>query len=162
MRGFTTNRLLIEDWTPHCRDAVRRSSLEDRLRGILTPAVLAPLPPSFQLDQSGDVSGWIDARGAESEVALIRHQDDRAILGLLILARFDGEPPDIHIGYLFAEESWGRGYAPEMLRGLAEILDRPARLLAGVEADNAASARVLEKAGFAQDAHLGLYVRNLH
>ncbi len=161
MRGFTTDRLVIEDWTPCCLNAARRSSLEARLAEFLTPAVLKPLPSSLHLGHPDEVSGWIDARRAESEVALIRQQDDPTILGLLILARLDGEPPDIHIGYLFAEEAWGQGYATEMLRGLVTSIDRPARLLAGVEAGNVASARVLEKAGFAQDPQSGLYVRTV-
>lgn len=59
-------------------------------------------------------------------------------------------------GYVFARDVWGRGYATEALRAmvaLARVLGVK-RLLAFCHADHAASARVLEKGGFALEARL--------
>jgi ribosomal-protein-alanine N-acetyltransferase len=57
----------------------------------------------------------------------------------------------IEIGYHFAPSAWGRGYATELallcLRVARDEL-RIERLTAFVHPDNAASRRVLEKAGF--------------
>ena len=161
MLTYPTDRLLIDDWTPHLRDEVRRSALEKGLGEILTPAVLAHLPHPLQLGPRHNVSDWIDARAAEAEVHLVTMTTTGSLAGLLILAPFDGEPPDIHIGYLFAEEVWGKGLATEMLLGLVGAAPRPVRLLAGVEAGNPASARVLEKAGFAKPGEDGLYTLSL-
>ncbi|MBI1417983.1 MAG: GNAT family N-acetyltransferase [Limimaricola sp.] len=55
------------------------------------------------------------------------------------------------LGYMFARDSWGQGYATEMVRALVDAsfarYDWDA-ITADVWADNPASARVLEKAGF--------------
>jgi len=57
----------------------------------------------------------------------------------------------INVGYLLARDSWGRGY---MVEALAEVtrwyLSQPGieRVWATCDVENAASARVLEKAGF--------------
>jgi len=157
MQAFTTDRLSIKDWTPHLGDKGRRSSLEASLAGILTPEVLRHLPPPLKLSGAGSVSAWVEARAQESDVYLIQRTSDESLLGLLILASFDGEPPTIHIGYLLAEPAWGQGFASELIKGLVRAVPRPARLLAGVEADNPASARVLEKAGFRQPSSGDLF-----
>ena len=63
----------------------------------------------------------------------------------------DGEPSEVRVGYVLAQHAWGKGYASELLRGFATLWDevRPnVMLLAGVSKNNAASRRVLEKAGF--------------
>jgi GNAT superfamily N-acetyltransferase len=63
----------------------------------------------------------------------------------------DVDPPELHVGYLLREESWGKGYATELVTGLVSALagSGPLRLLGGVAKDNnPASARVLQKAGF--------------
>lgn len=53
------------------------------------------------------------------------------------------------VGYWIAREHWGKGFASAALRALAgELEERP--LWATVAAHNAASRRVLEKAGFRQ------------
>jgi ribosomal-protein-alanine N-acetyltransferase len=56
----------------------------------------------------------------------------------------------VHLGYLLAEEAWGKGYGTEIVSGLAKAYERqsPILLVAGVDIGNPASARVLEKAGF--------------
>jgi len=59
---------------------------------------------------------------------------------------------DVEIGYGLAEPYRGRGYARELIPALArQILawpDPPERVLASVEAGNAASRRALEHGGF--------------
>ena len=98
------------------------------------------------------VERWIVERKAESDVYTVRSIISGEFLGLLILAKPPGVS-DIHLGYLFAETAWGNGYATELLRGVVTVAKanksgRSIKLVAGVERDNAASIRVLEKAGF--------------
>ncbi len=60
------------------------------------------------------------------------------------------EPGDVDLGYRFRKETWGRGYATEGARALVENAfthTDAARVVAAVLVDNAASVRVLEKAG---------------
>jgi RimJ/RimL family protein N-acetyltransferase len=71
---------------------------------------------------------------------------------------FFGPPDDegtVMIGYGLAEAARGFGYATEAVRGLiGYAFSRPevTRILADTDADNVASHRVLEKAGFARVA----------
>ena len=60
-------------------------------------------------------------------------------------------------GYALARDAWGKGYATEAARAivvLAWTLPRLVRLYALCHPDNAASARVLEKAGFEREGCL--------
>lgn len=153
MTGFATKRLRVTPWEAALDDPAGRPALERRLAQILTPPVLRPLPPSVQLDETeGQTANWIAARRDVSDVWLV--ETDGTLIGLLMLfSDPDGDEDCAHLGYLFAEEAWGKGYATELVRGLAAHLDGTARitLLAGVDRANPASARVLEKSGFRPD-----------
>ena len=78
---------------------------------------------------------------------------DRAV-GMLE-ARLQGSTIDI--GYVLAPALWGRGLMPEAIHALANMaLARPQffRLQATCDVTNTASARTLEKAGFAREGRL--------
>ncbi|NDW54238.1 GNAT family N-acetyltransferase [Aliiroseovarius sp. PrR006] len=166
---FTTQRLSVFSWHDVLADPAMRASLEAELSGLLTPKVLEHLPPPLQLEGGkASISDWIDARSAESEVHLVEDLRTSDLLGLLILAEGASDPDQtvLHIGYLFAQHAWGQGYASEMLVGLCSVVeqDRPARLAGGVDRQNQASARVLQKAGFELNPELSssdtdMYVR---
>ncbi len=159
MRRFETERLAARDWRPDLDDPSGRAALERSLRAILGARVLEHLPPALQLaDGAAPIADWIDARAAQGDVMLVSDAGSEELIGLLFLARRpDGaDPPQIHVGYLLREEAWGEGLATELVRGLVSALEGrgPARLLGGVGKGNAASARVLEKAGFVRDPGL--------
>ena len=79
------------------------------------------------------------------------------MLGILIIAQLlqDGAET-LHVGFLFGTAHWGRGFATETLGGLVSVLEGtgPCVLLGGVDVDNTASARALQKTGFTADAAL--------
>ena len=80
---------------------------------------------------------------------MVRTEDDRAIGGI----GFHGPPEDgrVEVGYDLAESVRGQGYATESLRALtAWALAQPdvETVYATTDADNTASQRVLERAGF--------------
>lgn len=54
-------------------------------------------------------------------------------------------------GYVFAQDAWGRGYATEALQAMVELAQRTGvqRLEAVCHVEHRASARVMEKCGFA-------------
>ena len=151
--SFSTDRFLVQPWGPLLRDADTRQSIELALHEILTPAVTAHLPGALHLGQGARAaSEWIDARDAESDVLTITAKADGRLIGLVILAP-DPTEAALHVGYLLAERVWGQGAASEVLTGFVASLRNagPVRLVGGVDRDNPASARVLEKAGFALD-----------
>ncbi|WP_165354586.1 GNAT family N-acetyltransferase [Tropicimonas sp. IMCC6043] len=160
LESFTTERLKATSWQADLADPDRRRALEAGLAAILSPAVLAHLPPPLHLSPTApDISGWIDARAAESRVLRIDDRSEPTLLGLLILAelrKHDGSP-SLHVGYLLAETAWGRGLGSELVSGLVIAASSlaPVTLVAGVDRANPASARVLEKAGFTNDPARG-------
>ena len=86
---------------------------------------------------------------------LITRREDARIAGSIELRR-DGAHR-IEVGYAVARPMWGRGYATEAVRvvlALALLAPSIHRVWACVDLANVASARVLEKAGFAREATL--------
>jgi RimJ/RimL family protein N-acetyltransferase len=153
-RGYTTERLRIASWSDCFADEDRFQKLVAELAPVLTTPVLRHLPPSLQISEDAEaIARWARAREAESEVLTIRNKETSELLGLVFLAEDPGAKGGlaIHLGYLLAENSWNKGYATEVLLGLVEWLGEQSRavtLFGGVEKANAASARVLVKAGF--------------
>lgn len=153
---FSTERLAVQDWTRELANSTSRRGLEKALRPILADRVLEHLPPPLHLSATEDgVSGWVNARADESDVFVVRKNDNGAVIGLLILAKMDvtEKVTGVHFGYLFAEEYWGHGYATELIRGFIGEMESqgPALLIGGVDKTNTASASVLRKAGFKCD-----------
>jgi RimJ/RimL family protein N-acetyltransferase len=69
----------------------------------------------------------------------------------------------INLGYLLARDAWGQGYMTEALRPIiAWWLTGPGieRIWATCDVDNKASARVLEKSGFALEGVLRRWERH--
>jgi len=149
---FDTPRLSLRRWRP---DEDRHAVGE--LETVLRPRVLQHLPETMQLRaDAAPVARWVDDRLAESMLFVARSRSGGHIAGLLILAAFDAPdaPMSVHLGYLLAEAEWGKGLATELLTGLIDAA-RPAaplRLVGGTASENAASVRVLEKAGFERQA----------
>lgn len=119
------------------------------LASLLTPQVTAFLPPSAQLDPyDGDAHAWRAAQSRDGAI-LSGIYAGSGLIGLV----FVHITPDgaAMIGYLFSPASWGQGYASELLPALVAALGAQgvAQIYGGVAPENVASARVLEKTGFA-------------
>ncbi len=155
---FKTKRLTIRNWRSDLAKPSKRRQLEDALTAILSPAVLAHLPPPLQLTADSGVGDWVSARAVESDVLLVSLIGSNTLIGLLIIApgHKNADLRNLHIGYLLAQSAWGKGYASELLSGLVTALkpETPVQLIGGVSRDNPASGRVLKKAGFQKDETL--------
>ncbi|CAB9498296.1 expressed unknown protein [Seminavis robusta] len=163
---FQTERLLIEPWdTPMIEDP---EALCKELSSILDNDVTAFLPPHL-LFQPGETKveewakafagGSFDFATSKNKISTIRlsSTDTTALTGLLMLRTVpssqedDDISTDMHIGYIFGKDHWGKGLATELLKGLVKHLQQAGyqgTLHAGVAHGNPASSRVLEKAGF--------------
>ena len=143
---FETERLSVAHWAETIAAPEARQRFATQLPDLLTPDVIAHLPPFFDLTDQ-NINQWIDARDAESDIYLIREIGADAIIGLMFLT-----PPfnnDIHLSYLFGQAAWGKGYASELLAGLMLHVPKTGfRLLGDVGRENPASAHVLRKTGF--------------
>jgi [ribosomal protein S5]-alanine N-acetyltransferase len=100
----------------------------------------------------GCVETWRTGSG-EHVWALALHDDPR-ILGTL------GARRDVHgviLGYALAPSQWGRGYMAEAVRALSDRaleVEGVHRVWAFLDAENRASARTLQKAGFTEEGLL--------
>ncbi len=150
---FETKRLRVQAWSASSLPSIGTLEFREEYSPLLTPTVLKHLPEALQLsDSENAIERWLEERVAESDLLTVR--DSKGILiGLLILAQLPEQETlaTVHVGYLFSEAAWGRGYATELIAGLIDWY-RDTRtsvlIIGGVEKGNAASARVLQKNGF--------------
>jgi RimJ/RimL family protein N-acetyltransferase len=111
-----------------------------------------PYPPT-----GGAMRTWIRGHaGPGNRTFLILRKADHAVLGAI---GFGGEGRNAELGYALGRAHWGQGYATEAVGAMVALARE--RGLEALEAhafpENPASARVLEKAGFAD---LGLVERD--
>lgn len=149
--AFSTQRLQVEPWAKTLADPDACHALQMSLAGILTKPVLQHLPDQLQLSGGPDaITDWIAKRDKRAAIHLVLGTS--GLVGLMFLFRPPGGVPTdpLHLGYLFRESAWGKGYASELVSGLVDALSNgPALTLqGGVAARNPASAKVLVKAGF--------------
>lgn len=124
---------------------------EELLSRIADEAVvrnLARAPWPYTADDARYFAGQEqDQRLPHFFVTLPTSAGPARLIGCIGLGEVDGE---IELGYWFARDFWGRGYATEAARAvlsLARTLGHR-KLVAGHFVDNPASGRVLRKAGF--------------
>lgn len=111
-----------------------------------------PYPPTAQA-----MRAWIRGHaGPGSRSFLILRKADQTVLGAI---GFGGGGGTAELGYALGRAHWGRGYATEAVHVMVELArERGLKALdAHIFPENPASARVLEKAGFAD---LGLVERD--
>ncbi|MFV2051905.1 GNAT family N-acetyltransferase [Aliiroseovarius sp. YM-037] len=159
INDFETERLSVRHWSSSLKDDVKRRDLLAALENMLTPKILKELPPSMQVDDTPTaVSEWVDARAEESDVYVVSVTPKGDLCGLLILVKEleSAAVPTIHMGYLFAEQAWGNGYATEVIEGVLQAASDAAPLcfVGGVTKENGASAHILRKLGFALQPEL--------
>ncbi|MEM7206414.1 MAG: GNAT family N-acetyltransferase [Pseudomonadota bacterium] len=126
-----------------------RATLLERIPKILTPAVVENLPPYFHgVDSVELADAWLTQMLSESRLLLVYSIAHKLIGFLFVHVESDNE---VHIGYLLAEEYWGKGLASELLQGFIEVVSKDQlwkTLVGGVDKANVASARLLKKHGF--------------
>jgi len=115
---------------------------------------------NFTEDQGRAFLDWVDARKPGEpgwfQFALERKEDGR-LVGDCGLKTVETDNRLAQIGYTIARPYWGQGYAQEAVTALVAyaFASFPLhRITASVDPRNAASVRVLEKCGFAKEAHL--------
>lgn len=149
---FETERLRCGPWI---EEAERIGvDLERTVADLLTSHTTKLLPEAWRGEFTVErAREWIAQREADSTTLLTTDKSTSQSVGLVILAGFprDDRETDLRIGYLVSETRQGQGIGTELLAGLVEwARDQPAiaTLTGGVDSGNAASIRVLERAGF--------------
>jgi [ribosomal protein S5]-alanine N-acetyltransferase len=96
-------------------------------------------------------------RDPETSFAIANTRDDQVIGGIALFPGTDIERVSAEIGYWLSEHYWGKGIATQAVVALTDFAFADlgfTRLFALPFAQNAASCRVLEKAGYIRDAIL--------
>lgn len=149
---FSTNRLAAYNCMSKFTD--NRRLLATKALEILTPAVVQSLPADWQnITTPTQAIKWIQDRVNECLLLSIQLKDSNEIIGFMFIHQSQSkqDAASLQIGYLIGEAHWGRGYASEILVGLVDYYRAKSNidvLFAGVESDNLASIKVLQKCGF--------------
>ncbi len=120
--------------------------------GVVKNLAQAPWPYTAD-DARAFASQPQDQRCPHFFVTLPTSSAPAELVGCVGLAEIDGE---VELGYWFAREHWGKGYATEASRAvlrLARVLGHR-EIVAGHFIDNPASGAVLRKVGFRPTGHL--------
>ncbi len=152
---FESGRLLVAEWHSFSMRELLGRTLAQVVTTMMTEPVTRSLPESWQGGYTlTRAVSWISERDSEGVTLLAINKSTGEPAGLVIL--FESETPrgdgiEARLGYLLAESFWGTGLATELVeafvvwcRSQPEITS----LAGGVERENVASRRVLEKNGF--------------
>lgn len=114
--------------------------------GVATMILRAPLP-YLEVAAEGFIMTLAARKRLGEDFVFAAELPGEGLVGM-IGANTAGED-GFEIGYWFGRPYWGKGLASEALAAFLSEAKKLGRLLAGHFADNPASGRVLEKAGFA-------------
>ena len=124
----------------------------DRLTSLLTdPVTMGPVGGPLRRDE---VLGVLERYLADEDpryLAVLAAFDGETYVGSGRVFVSDFEPGAPEIGYLVGSAHWGKGYGTHVARALVRVTRErlgAERVVARTAIANAASARVLEKAGF--------------
>lgn len=150
-KRFRTERLLVDEWHSLVPSDER---LAQSVIAILKPSVTHALPDSWQGEYTVErAMRWIEERDQESTAMLIQDRSSNDPVGLMIVFAAANEAGGsvVRIGYMLAERWWGQGIGTELLKGFVDWARSAgvSSIVGGVERDNVASQRVMEKTGFA-------------
>jgi RimJ/RimL family protein N-acetyltransferase len=149
--AYSTERLIVNEW--HELAADFGHDLVEIVCRVLTPATTEHLPPDWQgaFDRAR-AQAWVEQRDAESPTLLAIENSTGEAVGLLVVVAVEApDGLDLRLGFVLAEQAWGKGLGHEMVRGLVDWAADASgfdSISGGVAAGNHASVRVLEKAGF--------------
>lgn len=148
--NFETNRLLGNQWSCQHATSDQAEELAIALAAMLTERVTRPLPQTWHGPYTRErARQWLDERASEGIVVPVLERSTGRLVGLVVAT--DVHEREVRLGYIVAEDMWGRGCASEIVDGFVGWCrgeDAISSIAAGVGKDNPASIRVLEKNGF--------------
>ncbi len=112
-------------------------------------------PFPYELEQAHGFLRWVSTHPSPTVWAV--EVDGEAAGGIGLEMHTDVERVSAEIGYWLGESIWGRGVATEAVTAVTAEAFRQfdlTRIYALPFADNVASTRVLEKAGYVREGHL--------
>lgn len=151
---FTTSTLEVKSWRNFVGEPAKKLAFTTRVQTILSPEVTTSLPEGWQgINTIEDAEHWIQERAEESHFLAVQLRSTKEVIGFIFLYEEDTGNPlyKIRLGYLVAKEYWGKGIGSELIQGLihwCQEFKKIQSIVGGVEPENIASIKVLEKNGF--------------
>lgn len=146
---FTTSRLEVFKVDSSVFSSLK-SDLLTSIPSLLTPTVVQSLPPYFHnITTQDDADSWLAKMMFESHLFAVCLKDSMSIIGFIFI--YEADDSTANLGYLLGKAFWHQGYGSELLIGLLETCQNQKivkKLIAGVETDNLASNKLLQKVGF--------------
>ncbi|MEW6989124.1 GNAT family N-acetyltransferase [Colwelliaceae bacterium 6441] len=143
---YQTSRLSVVEIS----SGEQQTEFLDSVTKILTPNVVENLPPYFHnVTSLSCAQDWFNQMVSESRLLMVNCTSNNTTIGFVFVSATNNS--DAHIGYLLGEAYWGKGLATELVKGLIDAIiteNKLKRLIAGVDTDNTASAKLLLKLGF--------------
>ena len=151
--GLETDRLLIRAALPDDAADLHARRNDPEVARLQNWTLPWPMEKAQSL-----VEGAASMHGPANDewwMAIVTLKDTGQTLGdLAVFMSFEGRVAEI--GYTFASEHWGKGYAVEAVEALIEWLFTQTgakRITAMLHPDNVGSAQVLERTGFLYEGH---------
>ena len=148
--GFTTERLKVQGVAAVLVEDLSEDAFLQRIIQLLSDEVVQSLPAYFHhINTLAKARQWLKIMRSESHLLVIQSRDSATTMGCVFL--HEGDNKTIHLGYFLGQSYWRKGYATEVLKGLVgwcKTSTAVNQLVGGVEADNVASANLLQQIGF--------------
>lgn len=139
-----TQRLLLRRF--------RAEDFDDFLACFSDPEVVRFEPYEPMTPEDARIA--LQARIDSDEFIAVERLSDGRMIGNVYLGRRDFQA--LELGYVFCRDCWGQGYAQEICTAAIDAAFAAGvhRVYAECDPQNAASWRLLERLGFAREAHL--------
>lgn len=150
---FTTKRMIVKEWHSFEPKELNEPDLVNIVEEILVPDVTKTFPPMWRGNyDKRRAKFWIEERDSESKTLLAVEKDTNKALGLINFFKVGDRSRGtyLRLGYLLSKAMWDKGFGTELVDGFIHWCkeNNISTVLAGVDPDNTASIRVLEKNNF--------------
>lgn len=157
---FTTKRLIVKGWHSFEPKELDQPDLVTIVEKILVPDVTKTFPVMWQGDYDKKrTKAWIQELDSDSKALLAVEKDTNKPIGIINFFRVGDRSKGnyFRLGYLLSKVMWDNGFATELVEGFIHWCkeNEISTVLAGVDPDNIASIRVLEKNNFSTEARDG-------
>ncbi len=150
---YTTERLIVKEWHAFDPKELDHPDLESIVQKLLEPEVTKTFPALWRGSyDKRRARFWIDEINSDANGLLAVEKDSNQPIGIVTFFK-EGDSKNgtnYRLGYLLSKVMWNNGLGTELVQGFMQLCKELniSAVLAGVDPENIASIRVLEKNNF--------------
>jgi len=150
---FTTKRLIVKEWHAFEPEELDPPDLIGAVESMLVPDVTITFPLMWQGTYNRKrAQHWIQECDTDSKTLLAVDKETKKAVGCINFYKVgdNKKATNLRLGYFLSKVMWGKGFASELIDGFVQWCkeNNTSSVLAGVDPENTASIRVLEKNNF--------------